>query len=284
MFAARPWTRPPADGEPTHPCAVSRQWRNWQAAHILHCKRCQRFSEQRHGVPPPLSGIAAAHETGILPSADLFTPDPSCYQKAMIDDIRVGFNPPFVDGAPPSVEVSNGKSCWDEWPAMVEYMEKMDGIGVMADGVWQRPPNSVVSALHCVTRPSDLRAFERTGTAYPVRTVIDLTKSGVNDRMPRWPFRMEGIDAAVRLMGRRGACWIGKTDLSKYFPSCPLHPDLQRFVVVKDPRVSTQWQGSGDGWPISSSAFDVQGRTVSAPASRSASGSPPPSRAASPAR
>ena len=65
---------------------------------MLHCKRCQRFSEQQHGVPPPLSDIAAAHETGILPSAQLFTPDPSCYQRAMVDDIRVGFNPPFVDG------------------------------------------------------------------------------------------------------------------------------------------------------------------------------------------
>ena len=117
---------------------------------------------------------------------------------------------------------------------MVEYMDKMDGIGIMEDGVWQKPPGSVVSAMHCVTRPSDLRAFERTGVAYPVRTAIDLTKSGVNDCMPRWPFRMEGIDAAVRLLGRRRTCWVGKTDLSKYFPSCPLHPDLQRFVVVKD--------------------------------------------------
>ena len=245
MFAARPWTRSSADGEPTHPCTVSQRWRNWQAAHMLHCKRCQQFSELRHGAPPPLSDIASAHETGVLPSAQLFTPDPDCYQRAMIDDIRVGFNPPFVDGAPPPVQVKNGKSCWDEWPAMVEYMDKMDDIDVMAAGVWQLPPGCVVSAMHCVTRPSDLRAFERTGTAYPVRTVIDLTKSGVNDCMPRWPFRMESIDAAVRLIGRRSDCWVGKTDLSKYFPSCPLHPDLQRFVVVKDPRVSTRWQGSG---------------------------------------
>ena len=163
----------------------------------------------------------------------------------MVDDIRVGFNPPFVDGAPPPMEVKNGKTCWDEWSAMVEHMDKMDDIGIMEDGVWQKPPGSVVSAMHCVTRPSDLRAFERTGVAYPVRTVIDLTKSGVNDRMPRWPFRMEGIDAAVRLVGRHGTCWVGKTDFSRYFPSCPLHPDLQRFVVVKDPRVDTKWQGSG---------------------------------------
>ena len=80
----------------------------------------------------------------------------------------------------------------------------MDDIGIMEDGVWQKPPGSVVSAMHCVTRPSDLRAFERIGVAYPVRTAIDLTKSGVNDRMPRWPFRMEGIDAAVRLVGSHG--------------------------------------------------------------------------------
>ena len=46
------------------------------------------------------------------------------------------FNPPFVDGAPPPVEVKNGKTCWDAWPAMVEYMHKMDGIGIMEDGVY----------------------------------------------------------------------------------------------------------------------------------------------------
>ena len=79
-----------------------------------HCKRFQLFSERRHGMPPPLAAIAEAHAPGVLPSAQLYTPDPDCYQRAMVDDIRVGFNPPFVDGAPPPVEIKNGKTCWDE--------------------------------------------------------------------------------------------------------------------------------------------------------------------------
>ena len=117
-----------------------------------------------------------------------------------------------------------------------------------------------------------------------MRTVIDLTKSGINDRMPRWPFRMEGIDAAVRLMGRRGTCWIGKTDLSSTsLPALCTRTcrGLSLSKTLASPRVGKAAAHlQRNGWHISGIAFVAQGLIVSAPASRSASGLPPPSRAA----
>ena len=128
---------------------------------------------------------------------------------------------------------------------MVTYMDKMDKINAFEQGCWHLPPDAVCSAMHVVTRPSDVRAFERDGTPLPVRTVIDLTKSGVNETLPDWPFRMEGVDAGVRLLKAKQFVYLGKTDLSKYYPSLGLHPDTARLCWVKDPRASTTWGGSG---------------------------------------
>ena len=171
---------------------------------------------------------------------------------------------------------------------MVEYMDKMDNINVMAAGVWQLPPGCVVSAMHCVTRPSDLRAFERTGTAYPVRTVIDLTKSGVNDCMPRWPFRMESIDAAVRLIAVVATAGSAKQICPSTSPpalctqTCSASSSSRILAFPRDGKAAAHRQQSG--WPTSAGTLDALGPTGSAPASRSASGSLPPSRAASLAR
>ena len=263
MFGARPWRREDASSEPTHACNVSQHWRNWRVLHMSHCQRCQRHSLAVHGEEPPLAALRTAHSTGVTPDASTWTPDPECYQAAMVDDVRVGFQPPLKPTPAPR-EVPNGPSCWGEWPAMGDYMRKMDDVDAMGPGEWRRPADSVVSALHCVTRPSDMREFLLSGTPYPVRTVLDLTASGVNETLPDWKFRMEGIDAAVRLLGNRRFCYVGKTDLSKYFPSLPLHPSLQRYVMLKDPRVDTTWRGHGPpsaAWLADQQWRRRQGRT-----------------------
>ena len=89
---------------------------------------------------------------------------------------------------------------------MCEYMEKMDALSCLSDGVWRLPPDAVLSAMHCVVRPSDLRAHRRNpNVPYPVRVVTDLTGSGVNDCFAKWRFRIGGATAAVgRPSAQRG--------------------------------------------------------------------------------
>ena len=116
MFAARPYDRKMEPETPTHPCAVSQRWRHWRAAHMLHCVRCQRYSTQRHNSPVPLAAIKTAIMNDDSPPSDSFTPDPQCYQAGMVEDVRVGFNPPFDPAPPDSKEIKNGSTCWDEWP------------------------------------------------------------------------------------------------------------------------------------------------------------------------
>ena len=245
MFAARPFERPSASGQPTHATSrVSAKWKNWQVMHMAHCTRCQQYSEQQLGAPPPLAALRSVWRTGVRPPQCQWQLDPDCYQQAMVDDIRTGFRVSF-DTEPEAATVNNGSSCWDEFPQTLEYMHKMDKLGCLSDGVWKLPAGAVCSALHVVARPSDVRAFHRDGTMYPVRTVLDLTKSGVNACSPDWRFRMEGADAAVRMLGDSGHRFLGTTDLSKYYPSLGLHPDTARYCWVKDPRASTVWHGNG---------------------------------------
>ena len=98
----------------------------------------------------------------------------------MVADIREGFDP-CITPPPAPVVVPNGPSCWDEWTETVSYMKKLDKLGCMSGGQWTLPSDAVCSALHVVARASDLRKFKRDGTPYPVRTVLDLTKSLVNE-------------------------------------------------------------------------------------------------------
>ena len=135
---------------------------------------------------------------------------------------------------------------------MIEYMNKMDKIDSFSKGAWTLPEGAVLSAMHMVVRPSDLRAWQRDGTPYAVRAVNDLTGAGVNASLPKWRFRMPGVDDAVALSGRfRGKVFIGTKDLSKYYPSLPLGQTLQRVCWIRDPRADTVWRGTGppsDTW------------------------------------
>ena len=244
MFGARPWLREDADHLPTHHCSVSQCWRHWGALHMFHCKRCQRHSALNHGRPPPLAQLGAAHAGGPLPPADEYTLDPECYSRGMLADIRTGFAPPFAPDPIPMVK-RNGPSCWNEWDAQVQYMEKLDRVGCLEPGLWTPPADSIVSAMHCVIRPSDLREWKATGAAYPVRTVLDLTGSGLNACMPDWRFRIQGIDSAVHMLGAMKSPKIGTTDISKFFPTLPLARTHWNKVMLNDPRCASRWGGKG---------------------------------------
>ena len=243
-WANKPWRIGDVSGVPTHRSTVSQQWRRLRAAHMCHCERCQAHSESVHGHAPPLDALRDAHRSGVLPDPSAWTADPECYQCEMVNEVRIGLSPPLHSDLAP-VEIPNGKSCWDEWDAAVAYMDKMDAIQAFEGGVWALPKGSVCSAMHMVIRPSDHRAFKRDGTPYPVRSVVDLTKSGVNANVPEWKFRMPGVDDAIALLGRFPHALLGTTDLSKYYPSIGLGPSVAGACWVRDPRADTVWRGTG---------------------------------------
>ena len=240
----KPWRLGDTSDVPTHCLPVAQHYERFQVIHMGHCERCQAHSKKVHGCAPPLDALRSAHSTGVIPDTTAWTLDPTCYQAEMIEEIRIGLNPP-VDSSLQPTEVPNGKTCWDEWGAAMEYMDKMDAIAAFSEGHWKLPKGAVCSALHMVSRSADLRAFERDGTPYDVRSVLDLTKSGVNRALPRWRFRMPGVDEAVALVGRFPNGYLGTTDLSKYFPSCSLGPGLAKVCWIRDPRADTVWRGSG---------------------------------------
>ena len=243
-WANKPWRLGDTSDVPTHRSTLSQQWHRLRAAHVCHCERCQSYSTAQHGHAPPLAALRDAHRSGCTPDIGLWTPDPQCYQCEMVEEVRIGLSPPLHGELEPT-EVPNGKSCWDEWDAAVAYMDKMDQINAFEDGVWALPSDAVCSAMHMVIRPSDHRAFKRDGTPYPVRSVLDLTKSGVNASVPEWKFRMPGVDDAIALLGKFPHALLGTTDLSKYYPSIGLGPSTAGACWIRDPRADTQWRGTG---------------------------------------
>ena len=243
-WTAKPWRVGDTTGIPTHCSTVSQRWRQFEAMHMGHCERCQAFSTRTLGQPPPVSQLRAAHATGHIPDRTTWKLDNACYQCDMVQEIRIGLNPP-LDATVPPVTVPNGVTCWDKFEEMTAYMEKMEAINAFEDGVWELPDGAVCSAMHMVTRPSDHRAFLRDGTPAPVRSVVDLTKSQVNAHLPRWAFRMPGPDDAVAMLGKYPNAWLGTTDLSKFYPSLGLGPSLQSVCWIKDPRSDTTWRGTG---------------------------------------
>ena len=57
---------------------------------------------------------------------------------------------------------------------MDAYMNKLDPLGCLTEGCWSLPDDAVMSAMHCVTRASDIRKAEREPDFdCPVRTVTD---------------------------------------------------------------------------------------------------------------
>ena len=245
MFGARPYVRVPDSPSVLHSSSrVSAKYEHWASAHVTHCMRCIEHSTAVVGKPPPIAQIQSAHRTGFTPERGAIVLCPGCYQVGMLADIKEGFDP-HISPAPVPVQVANGGSCFDEWEQTMKYMAKLDKLGCMADGVWNKPKDAVISALHVVTRPSDMRRFKRDGTPYAVRTVTDLTKSKVNEAQDRWRFRLEGADGAVRLIGQTGHKYLGACDISKYFPSIGLHPRAQKYCWIFDPRCATKWGGKG---------------------------------------
>ena len=229
MFGARPCNRAPDSPSVLYSSSrVSAQFEHWASAHVTHCLRCIEHSTAVVGKPPPIAQIQSAHCTGFMPGEGTVVLCPSCHHVGMLADIKDEFDP-HISPAPVPVQVANGGgSCFGEWEQTLNYMEKLDRLHCMADGVWDLSDDAVVSALHVATRPSDMRRFKRDGTPHAVRAVLDLTKSQVKEAQDRLRFRLEGADGAVRLIGQTGhhfwgACNISKTSLPS---GCTARPEM----------------------------------------------------------
>ena len=249
MWAANPCPRTIFTGLQQHPSVVSSKVDNWRTLHAVHCAKCRRFSRRLHGHPPPPE-LATAFEPGWSPPSAAWSLDPSCYVTEQCADLFAGYDPqPLYEPAPR--RIANSGSFWDNWGPGVTYLQKMEALGTAhSRPVWTPPADAVISALAVVVRPSDLRRHHMDATCpLPARTVQDITGSGGNDAFPDAPFRMAGIDHCVSLLFEQPGCHIGSLDLSKYFPSLPAGPLLQRILWVKDPRSDTTWRGSGPPSP-----------------------------------
>ena len=248
MWAAHPCPRTVFDGLEQHQCVISSRVERWRIIHMVHCAVCRRYSTELHGSPPPPSLSGAFREPWSVPSSP-WSFSPECYIRELVADLFAGFDPtPVYDPAPRRMR--NSTSVFDYWPSTLTYLEKMDACGAHSAGVWRPPDDVVISSVAVVVRPSDLRAHHLDASRpLPARSVQDLTGSGCNDAFDDWPFRQAGIDHAVSLIHPGSDCYCGSLDFSKYYPSLPAAPRLQRMLWFKDPRASTSWQGSGKPSP-----------------------------------
>ena len=243
MYASAPARHPDA-GADTHPCEVSQRHERWAVAHMGHCSRCQAFSKRTHGVCPPVDELRNAWRGGPQPLR-AWSLDPACYQRELLRDLRCGFDPAVQRPIRPVVK-RNGPSCHDQFGEMLKYWDKLRPLGCMSEGVWNLPAGAVVNAMHCVSRPSDVRRAERDPAFNcPVRVVTDFTASSVNECFSDWRFRMGGMAQAVRLLSSSTTLSLGSVDISKFFPRCPAGRVLQQSSWIRDPRASSSWQGTG---------------------------------------
>ena len=244
MYESAP-PRNPRSSTATHHCKVSQRHENWAIAHMSHCSQCQEHSTAVCGVPPPLKWMRCAH-TGCKPPASAkWELKPSCYQQRLLEDLRCGFDPMPARPIRPCVR-RNGPSCFDEFKEMDAYMNKLDPLGCLTEGCWSLPDNAVMSAMHCVTRASDIRKAEREpGFECPVRTVTDFTATEVNDAYDDWRFRMGGVEAGIKQLTTSPDLRLACVDISKAFPSLPLGSEARKHCWIKDPRASSSWHGNG---------------------------------------
>lgn len=248
LWAANPSPRTQFDGLVQHPSVVSSRVHRWRILHVVHCTRCRAYSAAVHGSPPPLT-LASAFEPGWSPSPLPWSTDPGCYIRELAADLFSGYDPtPVYEPAPRRMR--NSSSVFDYWPSTVSYLRKMDACNAHSAPVWRPPDDAVISSMAVVVRPSDLRAHHLDPSRpLPARSVQDLTGSGCNDAFGDWSFRQAGIDHAVSLIHSGPTCHCGCLDLSKYFPTLPAGPRLQRLLWMKDPRASSSWHGSSEPSP-----------------------------------
>lgn len=62
------------------------------------------------------------------------------------------------------------------------------------------------------------------------RTAVDLTATGINGAAPKPPFRYPSIQDGLKLVRRN--CWLGKTDLERYFFAFPLAKESYPWFMI----------------------------------------------------
>jgi len=62
------------------------------------------------------------------------------------------------------------------------------------------------------------------------RAALDVTATGINDASPKPPFRYPSLQDGLKLVSR--GCWLGKTDVERYFLCFPLAQESYPWFVV----------------------------------------------------
>ena len=63
-----------------------------------------------------------------------------------------------------------------------------------------------------------------------VRAAVDVSATGVNDASPKPPFRYASVQDGLKMVTR--GCWLGKTDVERYFLCFPLAQESYPWFVV----------------------------------------------------
>ena len=63
-----------------------------------------------------------------------------------------------------------------------------------------------------------------------VRAALDVSATGINDASPKPPFRYPSLQDGLKLVSR--GCWLGKTDVERYFFCFPLAEESYPWFVV----------------------------------------------------
>ena len=63
-----------------------------------------------------------------------------------------------------------------------------------------------------------------------VRAALDVSATGINDASPKPPFRYPSLQDGLKLVSR--GCWLGKTDVERYFFCFPLAVESYPWFVV----------------------------------------------------
>ena len=182
--------------------------------------------------------------------------DSSCYFARMIKCIENGWKVPIDESAVRpkyKVKPSNDKNYGTVKLYGANFGEEFNKM--LANGVLKEAEKSyakVVSPMSAIVKNSDIcrakvlvnivvkdeaslleankRLLELGLKKIKVRAAVDVSATGINDSSPKPPFRYPSLQDGLKLVSR--GCWLGKTDVERYFFCFPLAEESYPWFVV----------------------------------------------------
>jgi len=182
--------------------------------------------------------------------------DSSCYFSKMIKCIENGWKVP-IDEAAVRPKYKLKRSSDKNYGSVNLYeanfreeFDKMLGNGVLKEA--EETYARVVSPMSAIVKNSDIcrakvlvnilvkdeaslleankRLLAMGFKRIKVRAALDVSATGINDASPKPPFRYPSLQDGTKLVSR--GCWLGKTDVERYFFCFPLAVESYPWFVV----------------------------------------------------